>query len=100
MTDTPYVVSVGYLSERLDDSQVVIVDCRFALSDPEQGRRQYQVSHIPNAHYLDLNKDLSASVGRHGGRHPLPDANELAHKLAGIGINFQQTLVVAYDDSR
>lgn len=100
MTDTPYVVSVGYLSEHLDDPQVVIVDCRFALSDPEQGRRQYQVSHIPNAHYLDLNKDLSSPEERHGGRHPLPEANQLAEKLAAIGINFQQTLVVAYDDSR
>ncbi len=100
MTDAPFVVSAQYLSQHLDEPQVVIVDCRFALAEPELGYQQYQVSHIPGAHYLDLNKDLSAPVGRHGGRHPLPDVSELARKLAAIGVTFQETLVVAYDDSR
>lgn len=98
--DSPFVVSTQYLREHLDDPQVVIVDCRFVLTQPEAGYQQYQVSHIPNAHYLDLNQDLSAPVQRHGGRHPLPDINELARKLAAIGVTFQETLVVAYDDSR
>jgi len=100
MTDTPFVVSAAWLHEHLNDSQVVIVDCRFSLADPELGRQQYLTNHIQGAHYLDLNKDLSATVGRHGGRHPLPNASELANKLANIGINFQETFVVAYDDSR
>jgi thiosulfate/3-mercaptopyruvate sulfurtransferase len=39
-------------------------------------------------------------VGEHGGRHPLPNPIELANKLSVIGVNFQKTLVVAYDDSR
>lgn len=100
MTQTPFVVSAQYLSEHLDDPQVVIVDCRFALTEPELGYQQYQISHIPGAHYLDLNQDLSSPVERHGGRHPLPNTTELAKKLAAIGINFQETLVVAYDNSR
>lgn len=100
MTDNPFVVSAQYLSAHLDDPQVVIVDCRFALTEPELGYQQYQISHIQGSHYLDLNKDLSKPVNRHGGRHPLPNLTELAHKLGAIGINFQETLVVAYDDSR
>jgi len=100
MSQTPFVVSAQYLSEHLDDPQVVIVDCRFALTEPELGYQQYQISHIPGAHYLDLNKDLSSPVERHGGRHPLPNTTELAKKFAAIGINFQETLVVAYDNSR
>ncbi|HAG85160.1 MAG TPA: sulfurtransferase [Cyanobacteria bacterium UBA12227] len=100
MTDIPFIISGEYLNEHLNDPQVVIVDCRFALTEPELGYQQYQISHIPGAYYLDLNKDLAAPVGRHGGRHPLPDINEFANKLAAIGINFQETLVVAYDDSR
>ena len=47
-----------------------------------------------------MNQDLSSPVGKHGGRHPLPNPNDLANKLAAIGVNFQKTLVVAYDDSR
>lgn len=100
MTQNPFVVSAQYLSENLDNPQVVIVDCRFALTEPELGYQQYQISHIPGAHYLDLNKDLSSPVERYGGRHPLPNTTELAKKLAAIGINFQETLVVAYDNSR
>lgn len=100
MTNTPFVVSAQYLSEHLDDPHVAIADCRFSLAEPELGYRHYQYSHIPNAHYWNLNQDLSSPVGRHGGRHPLPDTSKLAEKLAARGINFQETLVVAYDDSR
>jgi thiosulfate/3-mercaptopyruvate sulfurtransferase len=100
MTQNSFVVSAQYLSENLDNPQVVIVDCRFALTEPELGYQQYQISHIPGAYYLDLNKDLSSPVERHGGRHPLPNTTELAKKIAAMGIKFQETLVVAYDNSR
>lgn len=100
MTETPFVISPQWLSEHLNDPQVVIVDCRFSLADPELGHKQYQESHIPGAYYLDLNRDLSSPVERHGGRHPLPNPTELAEKLAAIGVNFQESLIVAYDDSR
>jgi thiosulfate/3-mercaptopyruvate sulfurtransferase len=76
-----------------------IIDCRFALGDPDLGRKQYQTAHIPGAEYLDLNRDLSSPAQVHGGRHPLPDDRVLGAKLAAMGIN-TDTLVVAYDDSR
>jgi thiosulfate/3-mercaptopyruvate sulfurtransferase len=100
------VVSVQWLREHLDDPQVAIVDCRFALMQPEIGRQQYQDGHIPGAYYLDLNRDLSGPVGKHGGRHPLPDHDLFAAKLSAMGINSSPsdgstpTLVIAYDDSR
>lgn len=100
MSDHRFIISPQSLKERLDDPQVVIVDCRFALAKPQQGYQQYQTSHIPGAYYLDLNQDLSAPVQRHGGRHPLPDPQKIAEKLAGIGVRVGETLVVAYDDSR
>lgn len=100
MTDHPFIISTQFLKEHLDDPQVVVIDCRFALADPQQGYKEYQTSHIPGAYYLDLNQDLSAPVERHGGRHPLPDPNRIAQKLAAIGVRFGETLVVAYDDSR
>ncbi|MBD2432345.1 MULTISPECIES: sulfurtransferase [Fischerella] len=94
------IVSREWLLEHLEDPQVVIVDCRFSLADPQLGKQQYQTSHIKGAYYLDLNQDLSSPVAEHGGRHPLPHPDELAHKLSTIGVNFQKTFVVAYDDSR
>ncbi|MEG4585895.1 sulfurtransferase [Microcoleus sp. MOSTC5] len=100
MTDNTLIVSPEWLATNTDNPQVVIIDCRFALADPELGQKQYQESHLPGAFYLDLNRDLASSVGKHGGRHPLPNIEELADKLSAIGINSAETLVVAYDDSR
>ncbi|WP_414753039.1 sulfurtransferase [Anabaena sp. CCY 9910] len=100
MTDTQFVVSSSWLLQNLHNIDVVIVDCRFSLADPQLGKQQYQTSHIEGAYYLDLNLDLSSPVGEYGGRHPLPNPDELAQKLASMGIEFQKTLVVAYDDSR
>ncbi len=99
------VVSGAWLQEHLADPQVVVVDCRFALMQPDLGQQQYQVAHIPGAFYLDLNRDLSSPVQVHGGRHPLPDVAILAAKLAAMGIyagagDQPPTLVVVYDDSR
>lgn len=100
MNENNLVVSAEWLAENLHNPEIVIVDCRFSLNDPEWGQNQYCISHIPGAFYLDLNRDLSSPVGRHGGRHPLPDPEKLAEKLAAIGVNSGETLVVAYDDSR
>lgn len=95
------IVSVSWLHAHLEDPDVVIVDCRFSLMEPELGRQQYEAGHIPGAVYLDLNQDLSSPVQPHGGRHPLPDPVALAAKLATIGIHSTPpTRVVAYDDSR
>jgi thiosulfate/3-mercaptopyruvate sulfurtransferase len=83
-------------------AQIVVVDCRFSLADPSLGRRLYSDSHIPGAHYLDLNQDLSSPVQPHGGRHPLPNLDQFASKLTAMGVRSGEdaTWVVAYDDSR
>ncbi|WP_445174276.1 sulfurtransferase [Microcoleus sp.] len=100
MTDNTFIVSPEWLATNTENPEVVIIDCRFSLADPELGQKQYQESHIPGAFYLDLNRDLASSVGKHGGRHPLPNIEELADKLSAMGINSAETLVIAYDDSR
>lgn len=94
------VVSADWLLNYLDDPNVVIIDCRFQLSDPSSGKKEYEASHLPGAFYLDLNQDLSSPVQKHGGRHPLPNPHTLAQKLEKMGINFSQTQIIAYDNSR
>ncbi|MBC7824015.1 MAG: sulfurtransferase [Candidatus Parcubacteria bacterium] len=99
MVDPSPIVSADWLQQHLDDPQVLIVDCRFSLIEPELGHQQYETGHIPGAYYLDLNRDLSSLIGQHGGRHPLPNLEELAAKLSKIGIT-ESTQVIVYDDSR
>ncbi|WP_237065197.1 sulfurtransferase [Microbulbifer guangxiensis] len=78
---------------------LVILDCRFDLADPESGRRRFAAGHIPGAVYASLDEDLSDPVQRYGGRHPLPSAERFQAfaRRAGIGSN---TRVVVYDDQR
>ncbi|WP_367280316.1 sulfurtransferase [Sulfuricaulis sp.] len=92
------LVDTETLSRHLDDPRWVVVDCRFALTDPEAGRRAYAVGHIPGARYAHLNEDLSSPVTRNSGRHPLPFPNTLAEKLSRWGID-KNSQVVVYDDS-
>lgn len=91
------IVSTSWLAENTHNPKVRIVDCRFALGDPTAGRNAYEASHLPNATYFDLDQDLSNSIGEHGGRHPLPDIQELSRKLGASGIG-NDSIVVAYDD--
>ncbi|MEL6496724.1 MAG: sulfurtransferase [Cyanobacteria bacterium J06623_7] len=100
MQQIKYVVDRDWLKSQLDNPQVVIVDCRFQLADPSWGEKAYHQGHIPGAYYLSLDRDLSSAVQRHGGRHPLPNLNLLGSKLMCLGIVRDETLVVAYDDSR
>ena len=86
-------------AELLAGQDAVLVDCRFSLADPGEGRRLYRAGHIPGACYLDLNRDLSGPVEQHGGRHPLPDPARFVATLAGFGVG-PDTAVIAYDDSR
>jgi thiosulfate/3-mercaptopyruvate sulfurtransferase len=93
------LVSPDWLATHTSSENIVIVDCRFSLANPQLGHQQYLQGHIPGAYYLDLNLDLASPVQPHGGRHPLPDLPTLAAKLSKMGIT-EQTLVVAYDNSR
>lgn len=100
MQKTEYFVDSNWLAKQLENPQVVIVDCRFQLANPNWGETEYLHNHISGAYYLHLDRDLSAPVQQHGGRHPLPDVNTLAQKFAAMGIVKNETLVVAYDNSR
>ena len=91
-----YVVNQEWLLEQLANKDVKIVDCRFSLSKPDEGERLYKESHIPGAYFFDLEKQLSAPVSKHGGRHPLPDIEQFRHEIEQAGIDNTKT-VVAYD---
>ncbi len=97
MTFTTLVTS-AQLADHLNDPQWIIFDCRFTLTDPDAGRRAYNDGHIPGAHYAHLNEDLSAPITATSGRHPLPNPELIASKLAAWGVD-ESKQVVVYDAS-
>jgi len=103
------LVSPDWLAARLEEPRLRVVDCRFTLGDPRAGRAAYEAGHIPGAHFLDLDSDLSdppaapapgssGGSGPLGGRHPLPDLDRFAAAARRVGIG-SGTTVVAYDDA-
>jgi thiosulfate/3-mercaptopyruvate sulfurtransferase len=92
------LISTAELSAHLDDRDLVIVDCRFALDDVGWGRRAYAEAHIPGAVYADLNDDLAGPRTGANGRHPLPDPEVFRSTLGRLGIA-EGAQVVAYDQS-
>ncbi len=86
------------LDGHLDDAAWRVVDCRFDLLQPEQGRADYLAGHIPGAVYADLDHDLAAPVTPSTGRHPLPAPDTFAATLGRWGITPAST-VVAYDQA-
>lgn len=92
------LVSPRELSARLDAGDVLVVDCRKDLADPDSGRRAYAAGHIATAVYADLDTELS-DLGKQGlGRHPLPDAAAFSQTLARWGWRAGMP-VVTYDDA-
>src|SRR4029077_20640809 len=89
------LISVDGLAARAGDPALRIVDVRWYLGRPGDGRRAYNAGHIPGAIFADLDTDLRAPEGP--GRHPLPDPTVFAARLGSMGIGSDDEVVV-YDD--
>ncbi|MBW3113255.1 sulfurtransferase [Bacillus sp. MCCB 382] len=91
------LVEVDWLMDHIHDGDIRVIDCRFTLGNPGEGRERYNHSHIPGAVFFDLEKDLSGFAKKHGGRHPLPNMKNFLRKVEDAGIDNQSTIVI-YDE--
>lgn len=92
------LISPQALEQRSTQPGLVILDCRFALEDPDYGQRSYAEGHIAGASFADLERDLSGPVTKGvTGRHPLPEPGALIERLQAWGINHDSDIVL-YDD--
>lgn len=93
------LISPEQLADRLQQTDLRILDCRFALDDPDYGRRSYAEAHIPGACHADLERDLSGEIiPGITGRHPLPRPQDLIAKFREWGLS-NDSQVVLYDDA-
>ncbi len=92
------LISATDLQARLQDAKqdVIVFDCSFDLANPAAGRTAYQAGHLPGAHYLHLDDNLSGAKTGTNGRHPLPNPDTLLARLRSLGLS-DGTLAVAYD---
>ena len=93
------LISIDALSRNYSNPEWAIFDCRFSLAEPDWGRKEFLVAHIPGALYAHLDEDLSGPISPGvTGRHPLPEQRRIREVFSGWGIG-PDTQVVAYDDA-
>ena len=90
------LISVAELAARVDDRDILVVDCRFDLSNPAQGARDYAGGHIPHAVYAHLDDDLSDHSVTGMGRHPFPADAAFSSLLARWGVQ-KSTQIICHD---
>lgn len=101
MTQPPSAFAASSSSVLIDASSLVLVrqthpivllDCRFELSDPTVGERAYAQAHARGALYAHLDRDLSSPRApdprspSFTGRHPLPSREAFSATLGRWGI--------------
>lgn len=90
------LIDARTLADLQRDGDVLVVDCRFELSDPERGERGWREGHVPGAVYAHLDRDISGPHRPGLGRHPLPDDAAFSATLSRWG--WRPGLdIVAYD---
>jgi len=91
------LVPVADLVAHIADPSWRVFDCRHDLGDTGYGERAYAKEHIPGALFLHLDRDMSGAKNGTNGRHPLPDPEVFAARMAACGVG-PDTQVVAYDN--
>lgn len=84
------------LAEALGHEDLVVVDCRFSLAEPDRGEAEYLEGHVAGAVYAHLDRDLSGPMTGANGRHPLPSVDRMQERFSSWGID-EAAQVVAYD---
>jgi thiosulfate/3-mercaptopyruvate sulfurtransferase len=96
-TGTPSpLVTTAQLAALLGRPELLLVDCRWDLANPQAGAAAYAAGHVPGALFAAMEHDLSAPRRADTGRHPLPAAEDFAALLGRWGFT-PASQVIAYD---
>ena len=96
MSDTaanPLITVADLAAELTSSPPPVVLDVRWVAGVVD--RAGYLAGHVPGALFLDLDADLAAPPGL-GGRHPLPEPDDLQAVWRRVGID-DDCAVVVYD---
>ena len=91
------IINYKDLMLNIDNRDFVIFDCRCDIKDSKYGIESYTEGHIKNSIFVDTDSDLASKKTTSSGRHPLPDPELLASKLAQWGLSSDKQAIV-YDD--
>ena len=91
------IISQEWLKDNISKEDLIILDTRAELNDPNYGLNEYKKGHIKGAHFVSMEEITTGELREHGGRHPLPDMNEFIENMKSFGIKDDSTIII-YDD--
>lgn len=89
---TPFV-STEWCLQHLDE--IVLADSRWSFAGDAHDR--YRADHIPDAVFIDVDRDLAGPASPERGRHPLPEPDDFAATMSAKGIDGSRSVIV-YDE--
>lgn len=90
------LVSTEWLAEHLGEADVRVVDASWHMpATARNGEAEFAVAHIPGAVFLDID---ALSDKSNPAPHMLPNAEDFAEAMSGLGIGSEDRIVV-YDNS-
>ncbi|MEL4357511.1 MULTISPECIES: sulfurtransferase [unclassified Luteococcus] len=90
----PLISARGLAQELADPRPPVVIDVSYQLGRPGWGREQYDAGHVPGAHFVDVETELSAHRPDGGGRHPLPTPEAFQRVMRRCGVRLGRDVVV------
>jgi len=100
-TDMNTLVTADWLSQHLDDPDLVLLDCTVIVEETEEGgfrsvsgRTHYEAGHIPTARFADLMGDLSDAESSL--KFAVPTPEQFAAAMGSLGVG-DDTRVILYD---
>jgi thiosulfate/3-mercaptopyruvate sulfurtransferase len=98
------LVTAEWLSQHLDDPDLVVLDCNVKVEFTEGGEFRsvsglpdYEAGHIPSAGFADLIAELSDTSGPF--QFTMPSAEQFVAAMGALGVG-DKTRVVLYDGGR
>ena len=86
------LVTPAWLAARLDDPQLVILDCTWFVPEMKiSGLARFEEAHIPKAQFIDLD-DISDLTSPY--INMMPSADIFAREMGKLGIDAETTVVV------
>lgn len=90
------IINAKWLISNLENNNLVIIDCRFSLTDREYSSKSYKEAHIKGAIHIDIEKEIFAP-SREKGLHFIDNLPYIKELLESKGID-SDSMVVVYDD--
>lgn len=91
------IISQEWLKDNISKEDLIILDTRAELNEPDYGLNEYNKGHIKGAQFVSMEEVMTGELKEHGGRHPLPDMDEFIENMKSLGIEDNSTVVI-YDD--